>query len=47
MNVYLIIEEYIHSYTSTEKLIVDYILQDSVVAIIHFLKITDLKCSVI
>lgn len=36
MNVYLIIEEYNDSYILTEKLIADYILQDSTAAIIRF-----------
>lgn len=47
MNVYLIIEEYIHSYTLTEKLIVDYILQDSATANIRFSKKTGFKGLVI
>lgn len=36
MNAYLRIEEYNDSYISTEKLIADYILQDSTAAIIRF-----------
>lgn len=47
MNVYLIIEEYIHNYTLTEKLIVDYILQNSATANIRFSKKTDFKGLVI
>lgn len=38
MNAYLKIEEYNDSYTATEKMIADYILHDSAVAIIYFLK---------
>lgn len=38
MNVYLIIDEYNDNYTLTEKLIVDYILQDSATANIRFSK---------
>lgn len=38
MNAYLRIEKYNDSYTATEKMIADYILHDSAVAIIHFLK---------
>lgn len=38
MNVYLIIEEYNDSYTLTEKLMADYILQDFAAANIRFSK---------
>ena len=38
MNVYLIIDEYNDNYTLTEKLIVNYILQDSATANICFSK---------
>lgn len=38
MNVYLIIEEYNDSYTLTEKLMADYILQDFATANIRFSK---------
>ena len=43
MNVYLIIDEYNDNYTLTEKLIVDYILQDSATANIRFSKKTGFK----
>lgn len=47
MNVYLIIEEYNDSYTYIEKLIADYILQDSATANICFSKKTGFKGLVI
>lgn len=47
MNVYLIIDEYNDNYTLTEKLIVDYILQDSATANICFSKKTGFKGLVI
>lgn len=47
MNVYLIIEEYNDSYTLTEKLMADYILQDSATANIRFSKRTGFKGLVI
>lgn len=47
MNVYLIIEEYNDSYTLTEKLMADYILQDSAITNICFSKKTGFKGLVI
>ena len=47
MNVYLIIEEYNDRYTLTEKLMADYILQDSATANICFSKKTGFKGLVI
>ena len=47
MNVYLIIDEYNDNYTLTEKLIVDYILQDFATANICFSKKTGFKGLVI
>ena len=47
MIVYLIIEEYNDSYTLTEKLMADYILQDSATANIRFSKRTGFKGLVI
>lgn len=43
MNAYLKIDEYNDNYTLTEKLIVDYILQDSATANICFSKKTGFK----